>query len=64
MNQISSRQVRNAGATIGALAVLALLAACGPQVTSTTTEQTTTRQFSPAPVTSSTTTTTIQRTTP
>lgn len=63
MNQISFRQVRNVGATIGALTVLALLAACGPQVTSTTTEQTTTRQFAPAPVSSST-TTTIQRTTP
>ena len=63
MNQISSRQLRNAGATIGLLAALALLAACGPQVTSTTTEQTTTRQFVPAPV-SSTTTTTTQRTTP
>ena len=49
--------------TLGLVSGLTLLAACGPQISTTTTEQTTTRQVAPMPM-STTTTTTTQRTTP
>ena len=64
MTQISARRLRGAAAIISLTSILALLAACGPQVTSTTTEQTTTRQIVPTMPVTSTTVTRTQSTTP